>query len=68
MDYYVHTLKDAQGDYEVHRDGCQYMPLPSNRLYLGNFLGCNSAVLAARNQGYTPANGCYWCSRACHTS
>ncbi|QXX84252.1 hypothetical protein J6836_07730 [Providencia sp. R33] len=37
MDYYVHIFKDAQGDYEVHQDGCQYMPLPSNKLYLGNF-------------------------------
>lgn len=68
MEYYVHTLKDAQGDYEVHKEGCQYMPLPSNRLYLGNFIGCHSAVLKARSLGYVPANGCFWCSRECHTS
>ncbi|KGP41741.1 hypothetical protein LR61_21445 [Morganella morganii] len=68
MNYYVHTLKDAQGDYEVHRDGCAHMPSAPNRKSLGSFFTCTAAVQSAKNLGYTPTNGCYWCCRECHTS
>ncbi len=66
--YYVHTLKDAQGDYEVHTENCTKLPSISNREYLGSFTNCRDAVTKARTRGYTPANGCYHCSRECHTS
>lgn len=68
MNYYVHTLKDAQGDYEVHKDGCSHMPIILNRRLLGDFFTCAAAVQAAKSLGYVSANGCYWCSRECHTS
>lgn len=35
--YYVHTQPAADGDHEVHRDGCSWMPMPENRKYLGDF-------------------------------
>ena len=66
--YYVHTKKDAQGDYEVHKEGCDYLPSAANREYLGTFSGCKEAVKAAEDKGYKPANGCVHCSKECHTS
>lgn len=68
MKYYVHTLTDNQGDHEVHTEYCQYLPSLVNRVYLGEFTYCSQAVAEARRRGYTPANGCYWCASACHTS
>lgn len=60
--YYVHSV----GDHEVHEEGCSYLPLPANREYLGTFASCHGAVAEAKRT-YRSANGCYWCSRACHT-
>lgn len=68
MYYYVHTQKDAQGDYEVHTENCSHLPLPQNRELLGAYPDCHSAVIRASMRGYSPVNGCYWCCRACHTS
>ncbi|MBU5412410.1 hypothetical protein [Serratia ureilytica] len=68
MYYYVHTLKDEQGDYEVHTENCASLPLSQNRELLGFFADCETAVSRAKNRGYHPVNGCDWCCRACHTS
>jgi len=63
-DYWVNRNAQANGDHEVHRQGCDYMP--SNRLHLGDFTSCRSAVSEAKKT-YSQSNGCYWCSRECHT-
>ncbi|PHM51430.1 MULTISPECIES: hypothetical protein [unclassified Xenorhabdus] len=68
MHYYVHTETDNQGDYEVHHAGCLHIPLARNREYLGYFSSCTLAVARAKEIGYKTADGCYWCSPACHTS
>ena len=68
MKYYVHTQTDNQGDHEVHTELCTHLPREQNREYLGNFIGCESAVLVAKNRGYTRVNGCRWCCERCHTS
>jgi len=65
--YYVNKNAQANGDHEVHREGCSYLPLETNRIYLGQFDSCSGAVREARNH-YTQVNGCYYCSNACHTS
>ncbi|CDM89686.1 hypothetical protein [Xenorhabdus bovienii] len=67
MKYYVHTKTDKQGDHEVHSEGCNHMPLDENRVHLGDFTSCQSAVKEAKRRGYS-ADGCYWCSSECHTS
>lgn len=64
-DYWVNNNAQANGDHEVHESGCSYMP--GDRKYLGNFSNCRDAVAAAKRT-YRQSNGCYWCSRACHTS
>lgn len=65
--YYVNKNAQSNGDHEVHKEGCSYMPNAENRIYLGDFSSCNGAVNAARNH-YSQVNGCYYCSRPCHTS
>ena len=64
--YYVNKNAQSNGDHEVHKSGCSYLPLASNRIYLGEHSTCQSAVLAAK-QHYSQVNGCYYCSKACHT-
>ena len=64
--YYVNNNKQANGDHEVHKLGCSFMPNPENRTYLGDFISCGPAVREAKKY-HSKVNGCYYCSRACHT-
>ena len=66
MRYYVNDNAQSNGDHEVHTATCNWLPAPQNRTYLGDFTNCNDAVRAARRY-YTQVNGCYFCSRPCHT-
>ena len=65
--YYVNTNAQANGDHEVHTSGCSYLPAPENRIYLGDFTNCHQAVVEARKH-YRQVNGCFYCSRPCHTT
>lgn len=62
--YFVNTIAQANGDHEVHRDDCLYMP--GNKKYLGQFPTCAGAVQEARKH-YAQVNGCKLCSKECHT-
>lgn len=64
--YYANTNAQANGDHEVHAGTCSFLPAWENRDYLGEFLSCQPAVAEARRR-YPRADGCYWCSRTCHT-
>ena len=64
FNYYVNNNAQPNGDHEVHRDGCNYMPI--SKTHLGAFNNCHDAVKAAK-QYYAQVNGCYFCSTACHT-
>lgn len=61
--YYV----NKNNDHEVHKDGCSYMPLSENRIYLWEFDSCKDAVKEAKKT-YSSANWCYYCSNDCHTT
>lgn len=65
--YYVNKNKQNNGDNEVHKEECKWIPDVLNREYLGYFDNCRDAVRKAREKGYN-ANGCYYCSEDCHTS
>lgn len=65
--YYVNQNSQSNGDHEVHTEDCSFLPNPENREYLGRFNNCCDAVNIAK-QKYSTANGCYFCSNACHTS
>lgn len=64
--YFVNQNAQVNGDHEVHRIGCSFMPHPDNREFLGDFPSCHGAVREARKT-YPQSNGCYYCSRECHT-
>lgn len=65
--YYVNIHAQSNGDHEVHKEGCSYMPSSENRINLGDFSNCHSAVRKAEDL-FPTADGCYWCSPECHKS
>jgi len=65
--YYVNKQPQSNGDHEVHKSDCSYMPGEENRMYLGSFTNCFDAVREAKKY-YPQSNGCYYCSRECHTT
>lgn len=64
-EYFVNQDAQPNGDHEVHKAGCNWMP--RYKLALGRHSGCHSAVQAARRH-YSQSDGCAFCSPACHTS
>ncbi|HWL17560.1 MAG TPA: hypothetical protein VNR00_18265 [Opitutus sp.] len=64
--YYVSKTAQFNGDHEVHKHGCQFMPEPHDRIYLGEFYSCHEAMKDARRH-FPQVNGCYFCVRECHT-
>ncbi|MDX1535970.1 MAG: hypothetical protein R3346_04395 [Candidatus Spechtbacterales bacterium] len=64
--YYVNKNRQANGNHEVHVSGCSYFPAPQNAKFLGTFSSCKAAVRKAKEY-YDDVNGCYYCSKACHT-
>lgn len=65
-DYYVNKNAQTNGDHEVHKAGCGWMPKEHNRMYLGSFTSCHGAVREAK-QYYSQSDGCKHCSIDCHT-
>ncbi len=65
-DYYVNKNPQSNGDHEVHHEDCNYLPSVENRRYLGLFSNCSGAVQESKKT-YPRSNGCYFCSRECHT-
>ena len=71
MPYYcVNARAQAvSGDHEVHEEGCTYWPDDENVRDLGWHSNCHSAVERAKVlYPFWKINGCYWCSRPCHTT
>ena len=65
--YYVNKNAQTNGDHEVHRAGCAWLPLAHNRIYLGRFSNCHAAIREAKRY-YHQVNGCKHCSLPCHTT
>lgn len=64
--YYVNKQPQSNGDHEVHAAECSFLPDVQNREYLGYFNNCREAVATAKRT-YPGADGCFYCSRECHT-
>lgn len=62
--YYLNDQAQPTGEHEVHKEGCAYFP--NDRTYLGYFSSCRDAVTKARAV-YPNVDGCYSCSRECHS-
>ncbi len=65
--YYVNKNAQSNGDHEVHKSGCSWLPNVENRYFLGDYSSCKRAVTEAKKR-YSKVNGCYYCSNNCHTS
>lgn len=65
--YYVNMDAQDNGDHEVHKTDCEWMPLQQDRIDLGEFPSCHEAVRKAKEY-YTQSNGCFCCSKECHTA
>lgn len=63
--YYKNKNAQANGDHEVHEEGCLWMPSEENRLYLGLFEDCRDAVKKAK-QIDPSADGCKHCCPKAH--
>jgi len=46
--YYVNKNAQPNGDHEVHKEDCTFLPLPQNGTYLGDITSCPPAVAEAR--------------------
>ena len=64
--YILSTLKNEQGDREVHESSCARLPSYVYQKDLGYHFTCSSAMTAARAMHPT-VNGCSECNRACYT-
>lgn len=64
--YYVNKNAQTNGDHEVHREGCSWLPKHENRIYLGEYHSCHGAVAKAGTH-YLQVNGCAYCSPDCHS-
>jgi len=65
--YYVNNTAQANGDHEVHAQGCYWLQQATSTRDLGEHLYCQSAVAVAKAI-YPTANGCATCAPSCHTS
>lgn len=59
--FYVCILKNEKGGHTIHKYDCPWIPLPEDKIYLGNYSNCISAVEEAKRRGYQPVNGCKYC-------
>ena len=67
MRYYVNENAQVNGDHEVHRADCSWLPTAENRLYLGEFASSYEALMAAKRI-YNSADGCAYCCPEIHHS
>jgi len=65
--YYLNNTAQANGDHEVHKDGCYWLTLVTSKKDLGYHTNCKAAVREAKKT-YSQSNGCVHCSKECHTT
>lgn len=65
--YYVNTEAQSNGDHEVHKSDCEFLPNEENRLFLGSFSSCRDAVQEAKRY-FPQSNGCATCLSECNIS
>lgn len=67
MRFYVNKNAQTNGDHEVHRSTCDWLPNVENRLFLGDFATSQQAVREAARY-YTQVDGCIHCCPESHHS
>lgn len=67
MPYYIiNKQSDENGYNEVHTTTCGHLPAPLNQVNIGWHTDEIAAVAYAKNQGWTYADGCYYCCPKAH--
>lgn len=66
MKFYVNKKAQANGDHEVHRVTCSWLPDVENRVYLGDFDTSQAALREARKH-FSQVDGCCYCCPEIHT-
>ncbi|MFQ5471064.1 MAG: hypothetical protein ACE5EH_12325 [Gammaproteobacteria bacterium] len=64
-EYYVDTVEQDNGDHEVHKQGCRFMPKDMYRIYLDEFSNSIDAVCEAK-KFFENSTGCVFCSSEYH--
>lgn len=64
--YYLNKIAQPTGEHEIHTSTCAFLPSAENRIYLGLFDNCATAIREA-SKYYSKVDGCYFCCRSCHT-
>lgn len=66
--YYYNTSVDKNENHEVHTGECEYLPDVLNREMIGLENNCKDAILRAKKENPRKKfDGCFFCSRSCHT-
>lgn len=64
--YYVNRLAQANGDNEVHKEGCRWLPEPWHRIDLGYQWSDLDALREAQKYYPYTADGCCHCCPSIH--
>lgn len=66
--YIINKNPQPTGEHEVHReDICGHLPDNENRIYVGDFENCWSAINEAKRLWPNSIiDGCAYCSEVCH--
>lgn len=65
--YVLNTLKNSDGEYEVHESSCSLLPSYVHQKDLGYHFSCTAALRFAKGS-HSEVNGCYQCNKVCHTA
>ena len=66
MKFFLSITTTTKGQHIVHKSICDFLPIDSNRIDLGEHYCCESALEKAKNQ-HENSNGCFHCAVLCHT-
>ena len=64
--YIINRQEDEKGLNEVHTTNCNHLPLSNNQVSIGWHADAISAVAYAKQNGWSKADGCYYCCNEAH--
>ncbi|HMO77938.1 MAG TPA: hypothetical protein PKA42_03465 [Candidatus Paceibacterota bacterium] len=67
--YIINKNSQSTGEHEVHAEiYCSHLPLPENRIALGNYDNCSDPIREAKSKWpHLTIDGCKHCIPQCHT-
>ena len=67
MNFY-HVSKESKnnGEHEIHKSTCSFLPVSEKRIFLGFLSSCNEAIAEAKKH-FEEVNPCYYCCFEYHS-